>query len=438
LVAAPGKKEFKKNYDFTTKGKDMSKEAFEDQIKSILDQASYKPTEEQWQKLQNVLQNEGLSKKTVLVPMVGKKLKFHPRHWAAAAIVGAVFSTAVLFNIQYNSSSEVAKVASSIPDVNQMESKAGNNAQDQQLNNATANIASSSLKPGNANYSLRTARAQMVEIYPNEQIALIGAASSTSLALLQSSEVLPRSINLEAKNIAPKISQSSRRAPFNISEQHTASHWNNSDDFDLLSYEDPFIYGFDLRAGATSIGKVQFTGGFSIKRELGSKFFVEANAEASYTKVQLKDRMYYSAHDNGSYMNLGSGVGAMREEANGSAVNTYSNYVLGLGFKPMVGVNVNNSIAIAVGADMSRNFNNKLLLENNPSLSANLKQTLPQVKNASMWDAGLNAKLSVKVTEHLDAVAHYRKGIVNYLSDFQGREFKNSTLSVGMHVNFNP
>jgi hypothetical protein len=35
-------------------------------------------------------------------------------------------------------------------------------------------------------------------------------------------------------------------------------------------------------------------------------------------------------------------------------------------------------------------------------------------------------------------VAHYRKGIVNYLSDFQGREFKNSTLSVGMHVNFNP
>lgn len=419
----------------------MSKEAFEDQIKSILDNAKYEPTEQQWLKFQKALNNQETSKKSVLVPLTTKRMKFHPRQWlGVAAIAGVIATTAILFNTKEHQPMEIA---SSVNNNSNIVSIVATKPEHPNTNHSSTTQPTVQTTGTTVLAKRDRARVLLASIVPNHEMQpvpteALSGTDYTQLSMLPSVAVSKKVTNYDEMPVDQKFKGRSRTFNMNMGDQHLASNWNSSDEA-MYPFEDPFIYGANLRVGTASIGKVQFVGGLTIKREFGTRFFIEANAEATYTYVQLKNKMYYSTHENGSSMNLGSGLGQMQDVANASTVNTYSNYVLGVGFSPMFGVNVNKSIALAIGPDMSRNFNNKLILDDNPTLeAATLKHTVPQGKWASLWDAGLNAKLSLKLTEHVDAVAHYRKGMVNYMTDFQGKEFKNSNISVGLHLNFNP
>src|SRR5690606_27233291 len=127
------------------------------------------------------------------------------------------------------------------------------------------------------------------------------------------------------------------------------------------------------------------------------------------------------------------------EKANGVTTTSYSNNVLSVGLASVVGAKVTESVSLAVGADMYRNFNNDLILKENAVLDqTSLKGSVANSRWISLWDAGLRAQVGVKLSNHIGLVGQYRKGLVNYMMDAGGSVIKNSSVSLGLNVKFNP
>ena len=223
------------------------------------------------------------------------------------------------------------------------------------------------------------------------------------------------------------------------SKLYSASDWSDNPEHNA-TFEDPFIYGLSVKGGLPTVGLMQFNAGMTVKRDWNKRMYTEANLDVSYTDVRYKKALYYRKNDNGSFTNLGDNLSNSLTAASGSTTNTYGNHVIGVGLAAMAGYNVTNNISVAVGADMYRNFNNKLVLEDDNPLvkGTTLKNTVNPLKWINVWDAGARAQIRYRVSDYVAVVAQYRQGLVNYMADDVGKKIKNTSVGLGVNVSLNP
>src|SRR5690606_9342369 len=74
-------------------------------------------------------------------------------------------------------------------------------------------------------------------------VASLAMNDLANLTLLKSAQVGKRDFYVEELSVVQKTKSSNRLFSLNMRDQHLASNWNNHDDFDMQSFEDPFIYG---------------------------------------------------------------------------------------------------------------------------------------------------------------------------------------------------
>ncbi len=446
----------------------MKPDAFDNDIKKILDEATYKPSEASWQKLEAALKHSAAESLKSPVALPSKRRTFLPATWAAAAaLVGVVFVSGYLL---YSGDEKAAEHIAAQP----VESAKTENQSAKITQNTAANEASTTVeetiagtiavaKSSNANiylsgkssnnntinkhFATSTTHAAVAK---NEGMSIKPPIASFNLEMaalshLPSNVVGMSSINPYQMVPASTLSVASKKQQLdddNSGGFYTAD-WSSDDMEKMTVFEDPFVYGASVKAALPTVGPMQFNAGLTINKDIGKKFFTESTIDLSYTDVRFDKALYYKENENGSVMNLGNGdhqdLNSIQEKATGQTTTTYRNNVLGVGLATVFGAKLNKSVTVAVGADMYRNFNNDLILKDNPMVTeTSLKGSVAPLKWISLWDAGARAQVGVKLTKHIGLVGQYRKGLVNYMMDASGSVIKNSSVSLGLNVKFNP
>lgn len=427
----------------------MRPDAFERDIRKVLDEVEYRPSEASWQKMQQALM-EG--QQANFAPGLSVKASKKKPFWSisravAAACFGVLATGAVLF---YVNNSKVAAPGQQLAGA--INATSGPKLLAEQINKGGAPQVNTG---------------QVAETVVSNRFTKISSESGLSVAaehpLISSiggtfAYTAPDQVQSAAISFSPEMRKAldpvsaamERNERFNLAEDmgsklYSAFDWSDNPEHNA-SFEDPFVYGIAVKGGLPRVGLVQLNAGMTVKRDWSKKIYTEANLDVSYTDVRYDKALNYRRNDNGSYTNLGDN---MTNTTNG-AVNvgggeggntyTYGNHVIGIGLGAFAGYNVTKNLSVAVGADMYRNFNNKLVLEeNNPLVEATrLKNTINPVKWINVWDAGARAQARYRLSDHLALVAQYRHGLVDYIADGTGKKIKNSSVGLGVNISLNP
>lgn len=434
----------------------MRPDAFDNEIKKLLDEADYKPSEASWQKLQAALKEQtGPASGTPLAPP-GKRRSFLPATWAAAAaLVGVAFGGYLLYpdddaTPEHSiATSEPARSKDAIAEVTTIEGASEENSIGGSPEGPVASPAMTGRRKNRSDDRLLLR--DRYEHNDPIQLQRAGGPASFDMQMVALSD-LPSSVagmsDMKTASYEPVVTSSAavatkrQRFEEDNSGGFYAADWS-ADDLEKMSlFEDPFVYGASVKAGFPTVGRMQLNGGLTINTDIGKRFFSESTVDLSYTDVRYDKALYYRANENGSVSNMGSSDNknaANLALATGETTTTYSNNVLAVGLTSVVGYKVNKSVSVALGADMYRNFNNDLILKDNPMVSqTTLRATVSPLKWISMWDAGVRAQVGLRLNDHLGLVGQYRKGLVNYMMDASGIAIKNSSVSLGLNVRFNP
>lgn len=429
----------------------MKPDAFERDIRKVLEEVDYRPSEASWQKMQQALKEgnnatfaPGKSSNTA------KKVPF----WSisrsvAAACIGVVATAALLL---YVNQTEVNSPAQLVNKENNTSPSAPSHKVIAQAVPPAAENNTASLQPQRPLMVQGSgARSTTVNISSDYTAASLqhtfterigGGLLATTISPVMSSTA--GSLPEMRSALAPVSAVAERNERFKIAEDmgsklYSASDWSDNPEHNA-TFEDPFIYGLSVKGGLPTVGLMQFNAGMTVKRDWNKRMYTEANLDVSYTDVRYKKALYYRKNDNGSFTNLGDNLSNSLTAASGSTTNTYGNHVIGVGLAAMAGYNVTNNISVAVGADMYRNFNNKLVLEDDNPLvkGTTLKNTVNPLKWINVWDAGARAQIRYRVSDYVAVVAQYRQGLVNYMADDVGKKIKNTSVGLGVNVSLNP
>ena len=440
----------------------MTPDAFDNDIRKILDETEYHPSEASWQKLHDALKDSQKVAAGTPVDLPSKRRYFLPASWAAAAaLVGVAFVGGYLLYSGNETEVAPAVVKEQTSPKNDIETVAqkpdakviaatdiaANNSVQEKAEKGTASNYDGSKIAENRLISAVGLNASVNEVGTLKPKVASFDLASASPAYLPSSAAGMRSsdIGMPYEPVtAAAVSKIAKKQRFqeDNSGGFYAADWSVDDVDKMGVFEDPFVYGASVKAGFPTVGSMQLNAGLTINKDLGKQFFTETTVDLSYTDVRFDKALYYRANENGSVSNLGNSdyqEMVNMDRATGQTTTTYRNNVLGVGLATVLGAKVNKSVTVALGADMYRNFNNDLILKDNPLVSeTTLKGTVSPLKWVSLWDAGVRAQVGVKLTNHLGLVGQYRKGLVNYMMDASGAVIKNSSVSLGLNVKFNP
>lgn len=430
----------------------MKPDAFERDIRKILEEVEYRPSEESWLKMQQAL-SEGKSAAFATgmsVPAVKKKPFWSVSRAVAAACFGVLATGAILFSVNNNKiATPGQELAGGInysgrkPIAEQLHTTGGGDKHIAALQPATIAV------PGLQGFSSKpTTGTGLIAALEHPAIDPIGA----TLAAVTLDQVYSAGISVlpEMRNALDPVSKTTERYErFKIAEDmgsklYSVADWSDNPEH-TTAFEDPFIYGISIKGGLPKVGLMQFNAGMTVKRDWSKRFYTEANLDVSYTDVRYQKALYYKRNDNGSFTNLGD-MGNMKEALAASnskgraSAYTYGNHVIGVGLAVLGGYNVTKNLSVAVGADMYRNFNNKLVLDaDNPLLEAtSLKNTINPVKWINVWDAGATAQIRYRVSDYVTLLAQGRYGLVDYIANEDGTKIENSSAGLGVNISLNP
>lgn len=427
----------------------MKPDAFERDIRKVLEEVEYRPSEASWQKMQQALaesRNAGFAT-GVSAHIVKKKPLWSFNRAVAAACIGVLATGAILFYVNNNKlvapGQELAGVMNSgrKPIAEQLNTPGGGSK------NMDVSPAATITVPGLHGFTSKpSSGAGMIAQPEHPAIASIGGTFDA----LTPGPVYTAGISVspETRNALDPVSKTTERNErFKIAEDmgsklYSVADWSDNPE-QINAFEDPFIYGISVRGGLPRVGLMQFNAGMTVKRDWSKRIYTEANLDVSYTDVRYRKALYYKRNDNGSFTNLGdmsnAGQGVAVSGGNASAY-TYGNHVIGVGLAVLGGYNVTKKLSVAVGADMYRNFNNKLVLDaNNPLVEAtSLKNTINPVKWINVWDAGAKAQIRYRVSDHVTLLAQGRYGLVDYIANEEGTKIENSSAGLGINISLNP
>lgn len=429
----------------------MKPDAFERDIRKVLEEVEYRPSEASWQKMQQALaesRNAGFA--TGMSAHIAKKKPLWSFSRAvAAACIGVLATGAILFYVNDNkivtSGQELAGTINSgrKPIAEQLDRAGAGNKNMDVLQGAAAAI------PGLQELTPQTGSGTGMIAQPEHPaIAPIGGAFDAAMP----GQVYTAGISVspETRNALNPVSKTTERYDrFKIAEDmgsklYSVADWSDNPEH-TTSFEDPFIYGISVKGGLPRVGLMQFNAGMTVKRDWSKRIYTEANLDVSYTDVRYQKALYYKRNDNGSFTNLGDlgNVGEAMAVSGGkgkASAYTYGNHVVGVGLAVLGGYNVTKNLSVAVGADMYRNFNNKLVLDaNNPLVeSTSLKSTINPVKWINVWDAGAKAQVRYRLSDHVTLLAQGRYGLVDYIANEDGTKIENSSVGLGVNISLNP
>ncbi len=427
----------------------MKPDAFERDIRKVLEEVEYRPSEASWQKMQQALaesRNAGFAT-DMSAHIVKKKPLWSFSRAVAAACFGVLATGATLFYVNNKTVAPGQELAGTInsgrkPIAELFNTPGGENKNMDALRPAAVAV------PGLQGFSSKTSSgAGMIAQPEHSAIASIGGAfDAATLGQVYSASI---SVTPETRNALHPVNKTTERYErFKIAEDmgsklYSAADWSDNPEH-TLAFEDPFIYGLSVKGGLPRVGLMQFNAGMTVKRDWSKRVYTEANLDVSYTDVRYRKALYYKRNDNGSFTNLGdlaNGGEAMMAASGGKAsAYTYGNHVIGVGLAVLGGYNVTKNLSVAVGADMYRNFNNKLVLDaNNPLVeSTSLKSTINPVKWINVWDAGAKAQIRYRVSDHVTLLAQGRYGLVDYIANEEGTKIENSSAGLGVNISLNP
>lgn len=427
----------------------MKPDAFERDIRKVLEEVEYRPSEESWQKMQQALsesRNAGFAT-GMSAHIVKKKPLWSFSRAVAAACLGVLATGAILFYV--NSNKVVTpgqELAGAInygrkPIAEQLNTPGGGNKDTDVLQAVTAAV------PGLQGFTAQTSSGGgMIAESGHPAIAsIVGVFDAARPGQVYSAGI---SVATEMRNVLNPVSKTTERYErFTIAEDmgsklYSAADWSDNPEH-IAAFEDPFIYGVSVKGGVPRVGLMQFNAGMTVKRDWSKRIYTEANLDVSYTDVRYQKALYYKRNDNGSFTNLGdlgNADQAMVVSGGNASAYTYGNHVIGVGLAVLGGYNVTKNLSVAVGADMYRNFNNKLTLDaNNPLVeSTSLKSTINPVKWINVWDAGAKAQIRYRVSDHVTLLAQGRYGLVDYIANEDGTKIENSSAGLGINISLNP
>lgn len=427
----------------------MKPDAFERDIRKVLEEVEYRPSEASWQKMQQALaesRNAGFA--TGMSAHIAKKKPLWSFSRAvAAACIGVLATGAILF---YANNNKIVtpgqELAGTInygrkPIAEQLNAPGGGNKNIDVLQEATVVV------PGLQGFTSKpSSGAGMIAQLEHPAIVSIGGA----LDAARPGQVYTSGISVapETRNALNPVSKTTERYErFKIAEDmgsklYSVADWSDNPEH-TTAFEDPFIYGISVKGGLPRVGLMQFNAGMTVKRDWSKRIYTEANLDVSYTDVRYRKALYYKRNDNGSFTNLGD-MGnvneAMAVSGGNASAYTYGNHVIGVGLAVLGGYNVTKNLSVAVGADMYRNFNNKLMLDaDNPLVeSTSLKSTINPVKWINVWDAGAKAQVRYRLSDHVTLLAQGRYGLVDYIANEEGTKIENSSAGIGVNISLNP
>ncbi len=427
----------------------MKPDAFERDIRKVLDEVEYKPSEASWQKMQRALaEMEHATFATGRVMPADKKRPFWSVSRAvAAACFGILATGAILFSI--NNQKVLApgqELTGSIhsgrkPIARQINTANGSNRNLDVLQPAKVTVPKitvATATPGAALVAEPTYRSF-------DAIAATFAAGT--LNKVYSAGIKVTGEMRQALN--PVSATTERYERFKIAEDmgsrlYSVADWSDNPEHST-NFEDPFIYGITVKGALTKVGLMQFNAGVTVKRDWSKRVFTEADLDVSYTDVRYQKALYYKRNDNGSFTNLGDlgNIGEAMAVSGGkgkASAYTYGNHVFGVGLAVLGGYNLTKNLSLAVGADMYRNFNNKLVLDaDNPLVAAtSLKNTINPVKWINVWDAGAKAQIRYRISDYVTVLAQGRYGLVDYITNEDGTKIENSSAGLGINISLNP
>lgn len=428
----------------------MKPDAFERDIRKILEEVEYRPSEESWQKMQQAL-SEGRSAAFpagMPTTTVKKKPFWSISRAVAAACFGVLATGAVLFYV--NNNRVLTPGQEFAGGINQ-----GSKPLAEQLSNTGAgNKSIDVLQPATVvvpglQFASKTTTGP-VSIADLEHPSIDPLGSSLAAATLDQVYSAGINVALETRNALNPVSKTTERYErFKIAEDmgsrlYSVADWSDNPEH-TTTFEDPFIYGISVKGGLPKVGPMQFNAGMTVKRDWSKRIYTEANLDVSYTDVRYQKALYYKRNDNGSFTNLGdlSNVHEAMAASGGkgkASAYTYGNHVIGVGLAVLGGYNVTKDLSVAVGADMYRNFNNKLVLDaSNPLVEAtSLKNTINPVKWINVWDAGAKAQIRYRVSDYVTVFAQGRYGLVDYIASEDGTKIENSSAGLGVNISLNP
>ncbi|GEM_PF-1438113 len=429
----------------------MKPDAFERDIRKVLEEVEYRPSEESWQKMQQALsEGKGAAFATGMsIPSIKKKPFWSISRAVAAACFGVLATGAILFSVNNNKMAAPGQelaggINSSRKSIaEQLNTTGGENKYIDILQPAKGVVL------GLQAFTSKSTQGPGVIVgMEHPVIDPIGAAfASVTLNQVYSTGI---SVAPEMRDALDPVSKTTERYErFKIAEDmgsklYSVADWSDNPEH-TTAFEDPFIYGISVKGGLPKVGLMQFNAGMTVKRDWSKRIYTEANLDVSYTDVRYQKALYYKRNDNGSFTNLGD-LGNMNEAlaaSNGkgkASAYTYGNHVVGVGLAVLGGYNVTKNLSVAVGADMYRNFNNKLVLDaNNPLVEAtSLKNTLNPVKWINVWDAGAKAQIRYRVSDYVTVLAQGRYGLVDYIANEDGTKIENSSAGLGVNISLNP
>lgn len=432
----------------------MKPDAFERDIRKVLEEVEYRPSEESWQKMQQALA-AGAGGNAGFAAGMGINTPKKRPFWSisravAAACFGVLATGAVLFYVNNN------EVAAPGQELVREFSNSGRKPLAEQLNTANGgNKYIDVLQPATgvvqglqALTSKSASGPALIADLEHSAIDPIGVTfAATSLGQVYSAGI---NVAPEMRNALNPVSKATERYErFKVAEDmgsklYSVADWSDNPEY-TTAFEDPFIYGLSVKGGSPKVGLMQFNAGMTVKRDWSKRMYTEANLDLSYTDVRYQKALYYKRNDNGSFTNLGD-LANMNEALAASggkgkaSAYTYGNHVIGVGLAVVGGYNVTRNLSVAVGADMYRNFNNKLVLDaNNPLVeSTSLKNTINPVKWINVWDAGARAQVRYRVSDYVTLLAQGRYGLVDYIANEEGTKIENSSVGLGVNISLNP
>lgn len=430
----------------------MKSELFEQKIKEVLDSADFRPPEDGWLKMEAALKAAKEEDAASVPPMMvlPKRRRFNMAiRWSSAAMLMLSLGLGAYF-INENGH-EVS------PKINNMA-----------MQSAAVGSSSSETAPTDmANRAVpKTAERQVAQQWQQRpNVVYSNSHSLTEGVLLHQpvhpvSETVPKgylavgtqhTLTEQAMDYQPVPTKTGGARMAQLKNRMTegsgyqglyVADWSD-DPQGMLQFEDPFIYGFELKAGLPTQGRGQISAGLNMNRPIGERFFLQGGVDVAYTDIRQSNDLYYKTNENGTVTNLGFAKDYPEEGntelANGVARTTYRNGVLSLGVNALFGTRIGKKFSVAIGGDMYRNLNNQMKLKENGALVATgLADALPETRWISAWDAGLRGQVAYDVNDYLSISTQYRQGLANFIYNHDGTILRNSSLTLGINLKFNP
>ncbi|HRP90235.1 MAG TPA: hypothetical protein PKX92_09355 [Edaphocola sp.] len=435
----------------------MKQDNFEQKIKEKLEKEHYSPNEESWNKLFQELEKKNFannSRKTIGTFLGISNYKLAASIAGIGLIAGGVIflnqnEKHILKNDKYPIVSQQTTKAP--PHFSQKEDYPKPNKQLQKKSNKNthsfSHIKGEMHRNSNAfqvasSNTLETHKTQFIERNLSSPLQainlLVSSQISNSLKLINPEAIITLK-NTQKKKNRKVIFPAFQIHPDIFAQTNENNNWEDKNYANISKLQ----YEAGIKAGIPSTGRYQINLNTNFIKNLGNRFFISTAINARLSDVQNTEEVFYVYNEKGSLdkvatPQLNSNL-ANKIQTDGNTPVTYGNNIFSIGISPKIGAKINNRISLATGMDIYQNINKELQLKENPIVTlTSLQKSVLQTKKTNNIDIGLIGQVSINLSDYLNAIGEYRRGLTKFIHDESGKNNYNNSVSLGLQFKMTP